>query len=990
MGNSISTFGAATSIENDSVLAMICDSVAEVPHRTAVVADGKSLTFSQLFACAKENAEKLRRSGLMAGDFILCSIDRGITLPIAWITAMLCGGVFVPIDRNWPIDRLRYVAKLTKARFELSHSENEVPLESNLMPILVEANSDATTVDPSEVSLPVAMQAMYGFFTSGSTGKPKCALNHHAGVANRFKYMTRRFGTGNVVLQNSPHLFDSSIWQILWPLCSQGTLVVPSERRPADVEYAVGVIERHGVTMTDFVPSIFSLLVRSISTGKLCADRLGSLRCLIIGGEEMDASAVVTFLKHVSHIKLINTYGHTEASVGMVFHDVTVPVSGSVPLGIPIDNTYVRICDDTFNLCPPGEIGEVVVGGICVGLGYLGQPELTKNAFVDNPFPDIPGYKVYRTGDMGRINGEGLLEYHGRADHQVKLRGVRIELCEIEHAVRSAFDDDIQAVAVTFETNVGDDAIGMVYASSTPRSPEEIHAAAKRCLPASHLPKIALRLDDIPLTQNGKVDRRRISLQLRQAGRVATPIGTTLEDKLVYAFKAYLPDVLVGPDTHFFRSGGDSLDAVNLTLYLEAEFGLMVDLARLYEYSTPVALAACMSTDRSERSSRRSQVLPDYRGDAFPAPPVQPPTHILLTGATGFLGLHVLEAILRSSEARVSVLVRSADHAQAVRRLLAAATEAGIGLRRWLHRLDVLAGDLSEPRLGCSEETWRRLEREVAAVFHAGAEVNFLLPYAQLHAANVQSTHELVRLCASGRSKRLHYASSLAACKYDSLRPYDDQCEPTLAELNGVAADGYGTSKVASERLVRMAARSGLASTIYRLDDVLPSLVTGFANKRSLIYRFFNLCHRHRIAPTNVGGMSALTVDEAAAHFSSAVCAMPRVPVEMGRACVEKVKSASAVEIARVFRAVERVSRRTLRYLDYAEFIERLMGSDDSHARLVVSMLPAPAEQNDIFGAAIDDANEVWDGDYFTLATALIDGTKFHVKSKELEDGKHA
>lgn len=253
----------------ENVLALLLRSVALVPEKVAVREGDSSFTFSQLLACAHQNVSAVRALGVASGEIVLCSIDRGLALPVAWLTTMLIGGVLVPIDRQWPAERLQYIVDLTGARVALtSRGTDNTPLPGLLdLNILVE--TDAAPVDPFAIFVPDHNPTMYGFFTSGSTGIPKCALNHHAGVANRLNYMTRHFGCGNVVLQNSSHLFDSSIWQILWPLVSQGTLIVASERRPADIEYSAQLIERYSVTMTDFVPSIFRLLVRALKSEKL-------------------------------------------------------------------------------------------------------------------------------------------------------------------------------------------------------------------------------------------------------------------------------------------------------------------------------------------------------------------------------------------------------------------------------------------------------------------------------------------------------------------------------------------------------------------------------------------------------------------------------------------------------------------------------------------------------------------------------------------------
>jgi thioester reductase-like protein len=326
--------------------------------------------------------------------------------------------------------------------------------------------------------------------------------------------------------------------------------------------------------------------------------------------------------------------------------------------------------------------------------------------------------------------------------------------------------------------------------------------------------------------------------------------------------------------------------------------------------------------------------------------------------------------VLRSSDALVSLIVRADNAGSAVGRLATAAAAAGLDFTPYRRRLRILPGDLAQTRLGCSEQDWEQLEREIDTVFHAGAEVNFLLTYDQLCKPNVQATSELIRLCANGRPKRLHYVSSLVARKFDALHPFAPERRLAIHELRAAGADGYAVTKVASERLLRGAAEVGLDVSIYRLNDVLPSMTTGASNQRSLIQRFFGVCYRHRIAPQAVGGISSLTVDRAAAYFADVVHTRPFTAAGMTMPYVVDVMEQSVVDIAQLFQAIH-VNGCEFERVSYREFIERLAASDDSQARLISAVLPVPAAANDIFGVRVDDPASAWSGDYQTLAVAF-------------------
>ena len=413
----------------DSVLDMVRAAAEAHGSGIAVRCGTGEITYADLMAAAEINAALLKERGVGRTDMVLCALGTGIELPVAWLATMMLGAVIVPIDIGWPALRLRAVAATTEAAIAIAGADgHEALLAAGVRVARIDLEPHRHRATQMAGVGGADADLVYGFFTSGSTGVPKCALNHHAGLANRFRYMTRRFGQRQVVYQNSAPLFDSSIWQMLWPLTGGSVSVLPARRGRWDLDAVVEDIARHGVTMTDFVPTLFKLLVRGLESGSVARAKLASLRHLLIGGEEIDAPSVHSFRRLLPQCRVINTYGHTEASIGMVFHEVIDEDGQHIPLGRPIDNTHVRIVDPSMRVLVDGELGEIVVGGVCVGAGYLNLPQLTARAFVANPFPDVPGAIVYRTGDMGRVRADGLLEYAGRADDQVKVRGVRIEL----------------------------------------------------------------------------------------------------------------------------------------------------------------------------------------------------------------------------------------------------------------------------------------------------------------------------------------------------------------------------------------------------------------------------------------------------------------------------------------------------------------------------------------------------------------------------------
>lgn len=317
--------------DRPSVLAMVEAAAQTHGNATAVVCGENRLTYNNLIMSARASAARLRTQGVVNKDIVLCALATGVELPIAWLSVMMANAVIIPIDIRWPESRLRAVVEASQARLVITNGDEPALRNAGLSQLEILLDK-GTALHTKEYASCTAADVLYGFFTSGSTGHPKCALNHHAGLVNRFSYMTKRFGSGHTVYQNSAPLFDSSIWQMLWPLTQGGVAVLPEQRDHWSVESLVDEIEHHQISMTDFVPTTFKLLVRALENQTIAAHRLNSLRHVLIGGEEIDAASVHSFRRLFPGCTIINTYGHTEASIGMVFHEVRDEDEDRIPL----------------------------------------------------------------------------------------------------------------------------------------------------------------------------------------------------------------------------------------------------------------------------------------------------------------------------------------------------------------------------------------------------------------------------------------------------------------------------------------------------------------------------------------------------------------------------------------------------------------------------------------------------------------------------------
>lgn len=866
-----------------AVALRVADQAGRTPDRPAVAYRDTVLDYRTVDGLANGLAATLAAAGVRRGMLVPVNLVNGLELPLSMLALHKLGAAFVLCDPAWPADRMKSALACLDPALVLG-ADHPGAAGIPVVPVsagLIVPRRDGPGVEPGPD------EPAYGVFTSGTTGTPKCAVNVHRGLANRLSFMTRYFEAdgSEVVLQNSRHTFDSAIWQLLWPLTTGGHTVIPEQGDFLDLERTVDIIAAHRVTVTDFVPATLGTLVSLVEADPAALDRVRTLRHLVVGGEEVGPSAVHRLRALVPGLRVSNGYGPSEASIGMVFHPITAGDGDHVPLGRPIDNCYAVVVDVAdpadaagsadapdggLRPLPPGEIGEIVIGGACVGAGYHGEPALTAAVFVGNPFPGIPGPTVYRTGDLGWFDELGLLRFSGRKDRQIKVNGVRIELGEVEaaaagcpgvsHAKALAVRRDGRtrlAVAVAGPAQVVDPA-GV-----------RAHLAAK--LPRTSLPQHILVLPALPLTDNGKVDLRAlqagVEAELRDAVHGREPADDLLDadapadQRIARILRDVLQTAEFRPDEDFLARGGDSLRAMTAVLRLRAVFGAAVGVQDLYERRTATALAPLLATaveagaEESDASlmERDALLAADIAAPPPGAEPRVPPRTVLVTGATGFIGSRVVLHLLRDTAMTVACVVRGGDHDQARSRLVATLRRIDPAADVDPRRLRVLAGDLGRPRLGLPRGLWDDLADDCDAVLHIGALVNLLFDYRAHRAANVLGTLEVLRLCTTGRIKALHHISTLGALDRHAAElaarggaPVEELCDvPSALPPLG----GYSRSKWVAERLVLDAGRRGVPAAVYRLGEVMPAEDNGLPNPRALTHLLLTAFHDLGLRP---------------------------------------------------------------------------------------------------------------------------------------------
>jgi amino acid adenylation domain-containing protein len=570
--------------------------VERSPEAVAVAAEEGRLTYRELDLASDRLARRLRSRGAGRGSIVGVLLDRSPEMMVSLFAVLKAGGAYLPLDPSYPPDRLAYFVADAAPAAVLTTGALAALLPAGPPKILVDAEREARAGSgrgPLEDATGPDDLA-YVIYTSGSTGRPKGAMNAHSGIVNRLLWMQDAYGLGpgDRVLQKTPFSFDVSVWELFWPLAVGARLVMARPGGHRDPSYLVDVIAREGITTLHFVPSMLRAFLDAEDLA-LCT----SVRRVIASGEELPADVVARFFEHLGWSELHNLYGPTEAAVDVTAWPCRREARRSgVPIGRPISNLRIHLLDQGGLPVPPGVPGELLIGGDGVGRGYHRRPDLTAEKFVPDPFGAEPGTRLYRTGDLARFDAQGAIEFLGRIDHQVKIRGFRIELGEIEAAL-VALPEVGAAAVVPREYGPGDRRLVayLVARDGASLSPETLREALRATLPEPLIPAVFVSLSALPLSPNGKADRRALS-QLPLGGSLAgdrpsTPPRSPTERAVaeIWAGLLHRGERLSVHDS-FFDLGGHSLLANQVIARIRE--GLGVDLT-LRDFFDAPTIARC-------------------------------------------------------------------------------------------------------------------------------------------------------------------------------------------------------------------------------------------------------------------------------------------------------------------------------------------------------------------------------------------------------------
>ncbi|MDB6040906.1 MAG: polyketide synthase, partial [Verrucomicrobiales bacterium] len=584
-----SVFDGKNSSLEKGLQELIEEQVALHPNAIALRYNGSLLSYAALNERANQCAHYLRDLGVGPEVIVGVLMHRSVEMVVALLGILKAGGAYLPLDPTYPRERIAFIVQDTGISLVLSRSESAALIEGfEVTTLFLDQEQELLSGVPSSNPLSVTQpdHLAYVIFTSGSTGKPKGCMNEHRAICNRLVWMRDHYGISaeDRILQKTPYTFDVSVWEFFLPLLSGACLVLAKPEGHKDTHYLIDLIRNERITICHFVPSMLRFFLRDPGvTG--CT----SLRNVFVSGEALSLSLMRTFQQTLT-AKLHNLYGPTEAAVDVTYWECAERDDQKVPIGCAISNLRIHILNTELKEVPRGEIGELYIGGIGVGRGYLNRTELTRERFVKDPFAAYPNARLYRTGDKARVLADGNVEFLGRLDFQVKIRGFRVELGEIEATLRK--HEAVEDCAVLVRDEDSDDPKLVAYIVSKDRSvsTKEARDYVKSRLPEYMAPNRIVCLKAFPTSAHGKLDRSLLPWPASDEVADISVTKSAVSSEVLSKIRSFFEDTLkiktLRDGDDLFDAGATSFTIVQVAQKIESEWSVGVPVELFFDNPT--------------------------------------------------------------------------------------------------------------------------------------------------------------------------------------------------------------------------------------------------------------------------------------------------------------------------------------------------------------------------------------------------------------------
>lgn len=790
-------------------------------HTALIAADGQ-WSYETLNQEMNRIANGLIKLGFQTGDRAAVLLPRTGKQIMAMYGVMKAGGAYIPCDPEYPPERIRQITEDSQASFIITTKERAAEFDHavDIEKLAACESTEKPDVEVTEEDL------AYLIYTSGSTGKPKGVMLRHKGIVNYLynheanRHVQACVEDGHVMVSVTTVSFDMSLKETGVALCNGLTLVLADED---SANHPVHLAKRMEETKGDIFNATPSRMLQYMESSEFC-HALSRCKVVMSGGEAYSMQ-LLNKLKQVTAARIFNTYGPTEITVSCNACELTD--KNHITIGKPLLNYVEYIADSDGNLLPPGVTGELYVGGPGVAKGYHGLPEMTADRFIE--FDNI---RVYKTGDYARWTKEGEVVILGRTDNQVKLRGLRIELEEIEQAILR--HPQVKQAVVIIRKIAGTEHLCAYYTAKEEVGAEDLKEMLKDRLTKYMIPTAYLQMEQFPMTPNGKISQKALpEPELAKAGEYVPPVTQT-EQTFCRIFAEVLQLDKVGMEDDFFEIGGTSL-AVTSVIIAATGAGFDITYGDVFSHTTPRSLAEMFEKEEGLQSeledlsqydySAIEQVLQGNTFDAFMEGETQPIGNILLTGATGFLGIHILREFLEEEDGKAYCLLRKGNYESAEQRLKSMLFYYFENTYEELMstRLIAVEGDVTD---GAAFE--RLEEADIETVVNCAANVKHFSAGTDIEDVNVGGVLHAIDFCRRTGSRLVHISTtSVSGFSVGDMPPADTVMKENMLYFNQVLDTKYGHSKFRAERAILEAIAQGLEAKIMRVGNLSARDVDG-------------------------------------------------------------------------------------------------------------------------------------------------------------------
>ena len=848
--------------------------VIKTPDAIAVKFGNQQLTYTQLNQKANQLANYLQNCGVTSEVLVGLYLERSLDILIAILAILKAGGAYLPLDPKYPQTRLTDILNdsqvsiiLTQEKLLTSLSSPLPRGETPLTPYqgkIILLDTDLTIISQQNIETPISAikpdNLAYVIYTSGSTGKPKGVMITHQNIVNHATSIIDKYqiNSHDRILQFTTFIFDVAAEEIFPAWLSGATLIIcPQEMVTNLIEFSQ-FLAQESLTVVNLPTPYWQEWVLEID--RKVSQIPDSLRLVITGSDQVLPEKLALWQKLVTekrqNIQWINAYGLTETTITSTVYQLPVNyqlnTTHSVPIGRPIANTEIYILDQNLQPVPIGIPGELHIGGAGLARGYLNRKQLTNEKFISNPISSSKSSRLYKTGDLARYLPDGNIEFLGRIDYQVKIRGFRIELGEIE-AVLAQHPLVKSSAVIVREIQPGNkQLVAYVVTEDHSNIQQDLRSFLKQNLPDYMLPAFFVRLAELPLTPTGKINRRALSALMLELNHEIDYIlpRNPLEQKLAEIWCQVLGLEKVSVEENFFDLGGHSLATIQIISRIRET--LKIDLPLQYLFTEPTIAGLTKIINQLLQTADHITPIDDFYVDAILDSSIKPQNlpqqftnqlqHILLTGATGFLGVHLLHELLEKTSANIHCLVRAENVSEARNKLKNKLSFYQLWNEQHSQRIIPIVGNLEKNLLGLSEKEFQDLASQIDVIYHNGASVNLIYPYSVLKPANVLGTQEILRLASQIKIKPVHFVSTTSVFCPENYPENEVLLESDPLDYYQGLVGGYPQSKWVAEKLVMQARERGLPVTIYRAARIIGHSQIGICNTEDLFSRIITTC----------------------------------------------------------------------------------------------------------------------------------------------------